>query len=127
METAIQALEKMEAILDELVRNAEALKDISLEGFSEQAIMPLQQKQESLVEQLKGFEAAFEEGNKEGQEEILAKIGDRLAKKLRYFQHLNAVFIENISEGNFMEDYWANKEPITKMNVPKRRKSDADE
>lgn len=104
MEVAVQVLEKMESILDELVKNAEGLKDISLIGFSEQAVMPLQRKQELLVEQLKGLEAAFEESEKEGQELMLAQIGDRITKKLRYFQHLNAVFIENISDRNVLEN-----------------------
>ncbi|QLH37392.1 MAG: hypothetical protein HWD61_15640 [Parachlamydiaceae bacterium] len=108
MDTAVGVLEKMEGILDELVKNAEGLKDISLEGFSEPAISPLQQKQELLVQQLKGLEAAFEGSEKEGQEPELAKISDRISRKLRYFQHLNAVFIENITEGNTLENIWNN-------------------
>lgn len=124
METAVQVLEKMESIMDELVTNAEGLKDISLEGFSEQAVAPLQQKQELLVQQLKGLEAAFEESEKEGQEQLLAKIGDRIGRKLRYFQHLNAVFIENISEGNFMEDVAKSQLPVEHMRFPKRIKKD---
>lgn len=126
MAVAVEVLEKMEQILDNLVANAEALKDISMEGFSEQAIVPLQQKQELLVEQLKGLEAAFTESEKEGQEEILAKIGDRITKKLRYFQHLNAVFVENISEGNFLEDYSkpAKVSDVADTGLPKRRKEE---
>lgn len=115
MEAAVEVLEKMEGILDELVKNAEGLKDISLEGFSEPAVVPLQQKQELLVEQLKGLEAAFTEAEKEGQEEQMAKISDRISKKLRYFQHLNAVFIENISEGNLMERTLKDTTAITDM------------
>lgn len=123
METAVQVLENMEGVLDELIKNAEGLKDISLEGFSEQAVTPLQQKQELLVQKLKGLEATFEESEKEGQEELLAKVGDRIAKKLRYFQHLNAVFIENISEGNFIEDFWKSKSTMD-VGLPKRRKEE---
>ncbi|MBN9377187.1 MAG: hypothetical protein BGO14_04600 [Chlamydiales bacterium 38-26] len=124
MDSAIQVLERMESVLDQLISNAEALKDISMEGFSEQAITPLQQKQELLVEQLNGLEANFEGSEKEGQEEILAKIGDRIAKKLRYFQHLNAVFIENINEGNFMEDYWKSNPEVPDIGLPHRRKNE---
>ena len=120
MEIAVQVLEKMESVLDDLVKNAEGLKDISLEGFSEEAVSPLQEKQELLVQQLKGLEAAFEEAEKEGQEQLLAKVGDRITKKLRYFQHLNAVFIENITEGNFMEDLW--KKNPADIGLPKRRR-----
>lgn len=122
METAIEILEKMEKILDDLVKNAEALKDISMEGFSEQAVMPLQQKQELLVERLKALESVFSEADKDGQEEILAKVGDRITRKLRYFQHLNAVFVENISEGNILEDYM--KSNIADVGLPKRKKAD---
>jgi hypothetical protein len=122
METAVQVMEKMEIIMDELVTNAEGLKDISLEGFSEQAVVPLQKRQELLVEQLKGLEAAFTDSEKEGQEQLMAKIGDRIAKKLRYFQHLNAVFIENISEGNFLEDVSKKKIPINEAGFVKRPK-----
>ena len=127
METAVQVLEKMERVLDELVKNAEGLKDISLEGFSEVAVAPLQQKQELLVQQLKGLEAAFEEADKEGQEDVMVKIGDRIAKKLRYFQHLNAVFIENISEGNIMEDFLQSKDMVGEVGLPKRRKGEVEE
>lgn len=122
METAVQVLEKMEGALDELIRNAEKLKDISLGEFSEQAVTPLQQKQEILVQQLKGLETAFESAEKEGHEKMLAKIGDRIAKKLRYFQHLNAVFIENVGQGNFMEDFWKSEATINDIGLPKRRK-----
>ena len=127
METAVQVLEKMEGLLDELIANAEGLKDISLEGFSEEAITPLQKKQELLVEQLNGLEASFESSEKEGQEEFLAKIGDRIAKKLRYFQHLNAVFIENITEGNLMEDFWKSNTEVSGSGLPHRRKPNPNE
>lgn len=127
METAVQVLEKMESVLDQLISNAEGLKDISLEGFSEAAITPLQQRQELLVEQLNGLEASFESSEKEGQDELLAKIGDRIAKKLRYFQHLNAVFIENISEGNIMEDYLNSDVEMPDIGLPHRRKNEGSE
>lgn len=124
MEAAVQVLEKMEGVLDELVKNAEGLKDISLEGFSEEAVTPLQKKQELLVEQLKGLEAAFEDSEKDGQEKLMAQVGDRITKKLRYFQHLNAVFIENISQGNFMENYWESKATIADIGLPKRKRKE---
>lgn len=127
METAVQVLEKMESVLDQLISNAEGLKDISLEGFSEAAITPLQQRQELLVEQLNGLEASFESSEKEGEDELLAKIGDRIAKKLRYFQHLNAVFIENISEGNIMEDYLNSDVEMPDIGLPHRRKNEGSE
>lgn len=122
METAVQVLEKMENILNDLVKNAEGLKDISLEGFSEQAVAPLQQKQELLVQQLKDLESAFEAASKDGQEGALAKIGDRISKKLRYFQHLNAVFIGNISQGNVMQDFWKSKVTVDEMISPRKRR-----
>lgn len=121
MDTAVQVLEKMEGVLDELVRTAEGLKDLSFERFSEKAVVPLQQKQELLVQQLKEFEKAFESSNKEGLEGPLAKIGDRISKKLRYFQHLNAVFIGNISQGN-VADYWRSKIPVDEMSVLGKKK-----
>lgn len=116
MEKAIHVLAKMEGILDHLIENAEKLKDISLGNFSEEAVAPYQAKQEILVEQLNGLEKGFEESDKEGQENQLAEIGDRIAKKLRYFQHLNAVFIENITEGNYMQDF------IRDGSVPARKR-----
>lgn len=100
MESGVQVVTKMEDVLNQLIKNAEKLKDISLEGFSEEAVAPLQEKQELLVEQLNALEATFESSKKDGEEEELAKIGDRLSRKLRYFQHLNAVFIENITDGS---------------------------
>ncbi|BBI18272.1 hypothetical protein DB41_EY00210 [Neochlamydia sp. TUME1] len=127
METAVQVLEKMENVLDQLVSNAEGLKDLSMEEFSEEAVTPLQQKQELLVEQLNGLEGSFEASEKEGQEEVLAKIGDRIAKKLRYFQHLNAVFVENITEGNFMEDYAKSDLEMLETGLPHRRHENTDE
>lgn len=122
MEKASKVLEKMESILDQLIANAEKLKDISLGNFSEEAVTPLQEKQEVLAEQLNALEKSFEESEKEGQETELADVGDRLAKKLRYFQHLNAVFIENITEGNFMQDFLKGGE--TDVGLPHRRKED---
>jgi hypothetical protein len=112
METAVQVLKKMENILDELIVNAEKLKNISLNGFSEAAVAPLQQNQELLVQRLNGLEGSFEAADKNGLEAELAKMGDRIAKKLRYFQALNNVFVQNISEGNFLEDYHASQKPI---------------
>lgn len=122
MEKAIQVLEKMEAILDQLILNAEKLKDISLGEFSEEAVTPLQERQEVLVAELNGLESSFEESEKEGQEIKLAEVGDRIAKKLRYFQHLNAVFIENITEGNFMQDFLKGED--LDVGLPHRRKFD---
>jgi hypothetical protein len=128
MENAVQILEKMESVLDMLISNAEKLKDLSLEdGFNEEAINPLQQRQEVHAVELNELEDKFNNAEKEGLEGEMVIVGDRIAKKLRYFQHLNAVFIENISQGNFLQDYLNAPDDgidISKANFPNKIKLD---
>lgn len=111
-----------------LISNAEKLKDLSLQdGFNEEAINPLQQRQEVHAVELNELEEKFNNAEKDGLEGEMVIVGDRIAKKLRYFQHLNAVFIENISQGNFLQDYLNAPDDgidISKANFPNKIKLD---
>lgn len=97
MGTSDHILEKMESVLDALVENAQALKNISTQVISENELDALQKKQDDLVEQLKSLQIRFQSEGKSAQLDPQAPITQRIMSKLQTFQQLNAAFIENLN------------------------------
>lgn len=93
---AKEILLEIEAILENLIHNAERLKEISSQVISMQELEPLQKKQEELVKKLGKLDEAFKKvpaGSAESYQELTRKIEQKLVQ----FQKLNAKFIENLS------------------------------
>lgn len=94
-----ERLKKMEVILDELIANAERLKEVSQQVISKEELKPLQDKQEELVKNLVTVEDTMRSAlgeNKSGDEDTKKRIRDKLSQ----FEKLNATFIENLKSSH---------------------------
>lgn len=97
MPTPEEILVQMENILDQVIKTAERLKDISRSVVSEEELAPLQRSQEELVDRLMKMDEAFKKAYKG--KGAVSPLRAKIEKKLEYFQKLNASFIENLSSG----------------------------
>ncbi|MFA6915163.1 MAG: hypothetical protein WC222_02090 [Parachlamydiales bacterium] len=77
-------MEKSQEILDKLLKNAEALVDLSAHDPSETELIHLQQVQEQLLNELEALQSKLE-----GYDEI--------SEKLELFVQLNRRYIENLA------------------------------
>lgn len=102
MEGSNEVLEKIEAVLDALVENAETLTKVSQQPGSEKELAVLQQKQEGFVEELKGLQAEYQSHSEMGVLDPQLPITQRIMSKLQTFQQLNAIYIENITANRAM-------------------------
>lgn len=94
-----ERLKKMEVILDELIANAERLKEVSQQVISKEELKPLQDKQEELVKNLVTVEDTMRSAlgeNKSSDEDTKKRIRDKLSQ----FEKLNATFIENLKSSH---------------------------
>lgn len=91
-------LKKMELIVDELITNAERLKEVSQQVITKEELKPLQEKQEELVNNLVALEDALRGalGEKNGDEDSRKRIKQKLAQ----FEKLNETFIENMKSSH---------------------------
>lgn len=93
-------LNKIDTLLDDLVKNALELEKASFQVISEEEIAPLQSKQEKLVSEIKTVDAELTKslGKNDLEKDLPARksIHDKLAK----FHELNAHFIDNLSNSH---------------------------
>jgi hypothetical protein len=96
MKEAEKILEKMEQILDQIVANAEKMKELSLKSINEKELTPLQHNQDELVLKLQELDAQYKNAAKHQHVEHAEEISKRIESKLNHFQQVNASFIENL-------------------------------
>lgn len=92
---APEILRKMNALLKEILSNAQELEKLSSKVISEKEVIPLQQKQELLINELTKLDANLQ---KEFPQALTKDSKEKQAihEKLREFQKLNRKFIENL-------------------------------
>lgn len=103
MAKAEEQLREMESLLAELLQTARALKDVSSREISEEELMPLQDRQEELIEEIAKIDRS------------LARMKDKSFKEtpnwvnvqgaLVKFQELNDQFIENMKVRKGLIDF----------------------
>lgn len=92
-----EILIKMEQLVDELLSNAKALREISSQVAPEEEIAALQKKQHTYIRELVTLEKAFREKHNISSEEAQLPISSRIRDKLQQFQKMNEAFIENVN------------------------------
>lgn len=97
MPTPYEILAEMDAILDQLIKTAERLRDISRQVFEEDELIKLQKLQEEMVTKLIDLDEAFKKAYK-GHSPKNESIRKNIDKKIEHFQKLNNAFIDNIRE-----------------------------
>lgn len=100
MPTPDEILLEMDQILDELIKTAERLRDLSIQVFEEEELVKLQQTQEKMVTKLLSLDEAFQTAYKEHPVKKESPIRAQIDKKIDEFQRLNAAFIENVKESH---------------------------
>lgn len=97
MTTALdQKLKHMESLIDQLVSNAEEMKEISKQVISKDELKPLQHNQEDLVRQINDLEHSIKGLMKDVKNVEELPVHKRITQKLQQFSKLNAAFIENV-------------------------------
>lgn len=96
MQKAEQILSEMEAILDELVLNAEQLCEVSQKVIAEEELSSLQVRQEQLVASLIKLDHDFQHAAVHTSNDRSQPLQNRIQKKLVVFENLNSSFINNI-------------------------------
>lgn len=95
MKNAEEILFEMDTLLDQLIQNAQRLKEISAQTVSEHELEVLQNKQEELITKLLKLDSEF---NKVSNSSIASSpTSKKIEQKLKDFQLINQNFIENIS------------------------------
>lgn len=95
MRSREELLDQMEEIAKQLVLDAEQLKRMTLNSFTEQEIDPMQQHQEQLIARLIETDAAYRMHYGEQASHTDHVLG-RIKKLLDQFQTLNDTFVENV-------------------------------
>jgi hypothetical protein len=86
-------LDKLQQVIDDLILNAEKLKELSLQVVAGKEISLLQSKQEALVKQLGELDHQI----KNQKIEIPAEFTKKMENKIKKFQELNASYIQNLT------------------------------
>lgn len=101
MNTQEDPLQKANEILDRLLRNAEALVNISAHDPVEAELIHLQQEQEVLLVELESAQNALESF-------------DEVSEKLEHFVQLNRKYIENLARSWGIVQFPSGKSKIEK-------------
>lgn len=96
MEKPEQLLHDMDHLLDKLIDNQKKLLELSKHVVNEEEIKPLQQDQNTLLDQLISKDKAYDQ-LKKGAKETPSPLRKQIDDKLDLFQQLNTTFIENIT------------------------------
>jgi len=96
MDAAEKILEKMEEILNKIIANAETLNEISKMVISEEELTPLQNDQDDLFNQLLELDAEFSKASPDPHPHPLAARREKFDEKLKLFEKLNQIFIDNL-------------------------------
>lgn len=112
MATREAILTEMETILDQLIKVATKMREVSAKDFAEETISPLQTKQEDLMTKLKDLDKAYIKIRKKTETTEIAHLHKRIEEKLDYFQKLNSAFIDGL----------ASSKGVLPFNLPKSPK-----
>ncbi|CDR33524.1 hypothetical protein [Criblamydia sequanensis] len=107
MKQTLSLFHEIEALLDELINNAEALNLVSEHDVSLSDLIKLQEKEIKLIEKLKKVNLdaeKSEEANSQGN-----TIRLRIKKKLKQFSEFNAKFIKTIEGSHEIIDFKPNE------------------
>ena len=99
-----EILVRMEEALDHLIDIAENLKDLSQQVVSEAQLAPLQQRQQFFLDQLKQLDVDYQKA-KPIDESQVTEISQRIGGKVKQFQTLNAIFIENLKKSHGIVEF----------------------
>lgn len=95
-ESLEELLVEIEGLLDQLIGTAELLSEVSAQAFAEEELLPLQEKQEAIIQSLREMDARLHAHFPEERERITS----RLKEKLTSFQRLNRLFIRHLGESH---------------------------
>jgi len=88
-------LSQMNEALDELLETARSLAQLTTEGVDDEQIIPLQEKQETLVARVIQLDSALQMGCNDSQGQYDLRLA-RVQEKLTEFQTLNREFVEQM-------------------------------
>ena len=106
-----EILIEMDHILDQLIKTAEQLRDLSIQVFEEDELEKLQQAQELMVTKLVDLDDAFKVACKGHPFKKENPIRARIDQKIDEFQNINSNFIENVKESHTVIDSDKKKKP----------------
>lgn len=113
-------LKQIETLLDQLILNAERLKESSLKVISEEELNSLQAQQSELIQQLQVLDEQFHREFSQVKQEVYAKHRASIDKRIEHFQKLNEEFIQNLSSNHGIIDFNLPKINRSKLNPPKQ-------
>ncbi|MBA3722438.1 MAG: hypothetical protein H0W88_08545 [Parachlamydiaceae bacterium] len=96
MEALHESINRMNSLLDELVKISRQLRDVSKQVISEEELLPLQKHQEDLLKQIEKIDEVLNQYERE----IEPSIHNQFHKKLAEFQALNQEFISNLTSSH---------------------------
>ncbi len=97
MQGSDEILSEIDATLDQLIENAEALQQASLHSIEKYELDAFQKTQESLLAHLIHMDHSFEKYQKDLKTPHPKMAKYQIQEKLLKFEKLNANFIENVS------------------------------
>lgn len=104
MRTSLEILTEIETLIDELNDIAHQLSELSKHDISEDSIVPLQKRQESILMQINELDEKhpLEASELNGEEK---KIQKNIQSKLKRFKKLNELFISHIRRNKEVIDF----------------------
>lgn len=103
MKQTLSLFHEIEALLDELINNAEALNLVSEHDVSLSDLIKLQEKELKLIEKLKKVNLDAEKNEDANSQGNTIRL--RIKKKLKQFSEFNAKFIKTIEGSHEIIDF----------------------